>query len=144
MSGSVSLPGEYIKNGNLTLPITEIQTWDENGYDGLLFTTENETGSAEYFLYNATAVNSMTAAAVARVSQIEATIPQISAITSSGVNIADVTVNGNTTHLYAPAGGGGMVQVDWNATSGINSILNKPNLATVATTGNYNDLSNTP
>ena len=73
-----------------------------------------------------------------------AAVPQISAVTSSGVNIADVTVNGNTTHLYAPAGGGGMVQVDWNATSGINSILNKPNLATVATTGNYNDLNGQP
>ena len=73
-------------------------------------------------------------------------VPQISAITTDGVNIADVTVNGTTTHLYAPAGGsgGGMVQVDWNATSGINSILNKPNLAAIATSGNYNDLNNIP
>ncbi len=33
---------------------------------------------------------------------------------------------------------------DWNATSGVEAILNKPNLVTVATTGNYNDLVNTP
>lgn len=36
------------------------------------------------------------------------------------------------------------VQVNWNAISGITSILNKPTLATVATTGNYGDLVGTP
>ena len=36
------------------------------------------------------------------------------------------------------------VNVDWNATSGVAAILNKPNLATVATSGDYNDLTNTP
>ena len=36
------------------------------------------------------------------------------------------------------------VQPDWNATSGKSQILNKPTLATVATSGNYNDLSNIP
>lgn len=35
-------------------------------------------------------------------------------------------------------------QVNWNATSGVTSIANKPNLATVATSGSYNDLSNKP
>jgi hypothetical protein len=34
--------------------------------------------------------------------------------------------------------------VDWNASSGDYQILNKPTLATVATTGDYNDLSNLP
>ena len=36
------------------------------------------------------------------------------------------------------------MQSDWNATSGDALILNKPSLATVATSGNYNDLSNKP
>lgn len=36
------------------------------------------------------------------------------------------------------------VQSDWNATSGLAQILNKPTLATVATSGSYNDLSNKP
>ena len=36
------------------------------------------------------------------------------------------------------------VNADWNATSGVAQILHKPNLAPVATTGNYNDLTNTP
>ena len=36
------------------------------------------------------------------------------------------------------------VNSDWNSNSGVSQILNKPNLATVATSGSYNDLSNTP
>jgi hypothetical protein len=36
------------------------------------------------------------------------------------------------------------VQVDWNVTSGLESILHKPTLATVATSGSYADLSNKP
>ena len=36
------------------------------------------------------------------------------------------------------------VQSDWNATSGDALILNKPSLATVATSGSYNDLNDTP
>lgn len=49
-------------------------------------------------------------------------------------------VNGNVT-LSIPAA---QVNSDWNATSGKAQILNKPNLATVATSGSYNDLSNKP
>ena len=36
------------------------------------------------------------------------------------------------------------VNADWTATSGVAQILNKPTLATVATTGDYEDLINTP
>ena len=36
------------------------------------------------------------------------------------------------------------VQADWNASSGDALIANKPSLATVATSGSYNDLSNQP
>ena len=36
------------------------------------------------------------------------------------------------------------VNADWDATSGVAEILNKPTLASVATSGSYNDLSNTP
>lgn len=36
------------------------------------------------------------------------------------------------------------VNADWNAASGVSQILNKPSLATVATSGSYNDLSNKP
>jgi len=37
-----------------------------------------------------------------------------------------------------------IVNADWNASEGAAQILNKPNLATVATTGSYNDLINKP
>ena len=36
------------------------------------------------------------------------------------------------------------VQSDWNASTGMGQILNKPNLATVATSGSYNDLTDKP
>jgi hypothetical protein len=36
------------------------------------------------------------------------------------------------------------VNADWNATSGAAKILNKPNLAKVATSGNYSDLNGKP
>lgn len=36
------------------------------------------------------------------------------------------------------------VNSDWNAASGVAQILNKPSLATVATSGSYNDLTNKP
>lgn len=39
---------------------------------------------------------------------------------------------------------GGQVNSDWNATSGVAEILNKPTLSTVATSGSYNDLTNKP
>ena len=38
----------------------------------------------------------------------------------------------------------GQVNSDWNAVSGVSQILNKPSLATVATTGDYSDLTNKP
>ena len=36
------------------------------------------------------------------------------------------------------------VNSDWNSNSGVSQILNKPNLATVATSGDYDDLTNKP
>ena len=36
------------------------------------------------------------------------------------------------------------VNADWNATEGAAKILNKPDLAAVATSGNYNDLTGKP
>lgn len=36
------------------------------------------------------------------------------------------------------------VNADWNSSSGVSEILNKPTLATVATSGSYDDLTNKP
>ena len=46
--------------------------------------------------------------------------------------------------ITAGGGGGGGVQANWDSTSGPSSILNKPTLATVATSGSYTDLSSKP
>jgi uncharacterized protein (TIGR02145 family) len=51
---------------------------------------------------------------------------------------------GNTVTIPISSGEITQLPADWDATSGVQMILNKPTLATVATTGNYNDLTNTP
>ena len=52
----------------------------------------------------------------------------------------DITMSGSS----VLGGGGGGVQANWDSTSGPSSILNKPTLATVATSGSYTDLSSKP
>lgn len=47
---------------------------------------------------------------------------------NTGASIATITVGSQPTELKAPA----QVQVNWNATSGISSILNKPTIPTAA------------
>lgn len=68
----------------------------------------------------------------------------------AGQNIT-LTESGSTVTISAA--GGTQVNADWDATSGVAQILNKPdlsiyaqsaNLATVATTGDYDDLLNKP
>lgn len=49
-------------------------------------------------------------------------------------------VNNQTGAVYVQEN----VQANWNSTSGLSAILNKPALKRVATTGDYNDLDNTP
>ena len=66
---------------------------------------------------------------------------------AAGSNVIITVTDSAGTHTYTiPTTSGEVTQLpaDWTATSGVQMILNKPNLATVATTGNYNDLSNTP
>jgi len=54
-------------------------------------------------------------------------------------------VDGDKTKLNGIASGAEVnVQANWTATSGDAFIANKPSLATVATTGDYDDLSNKP
>ena len=64
-----------------------------------------------------------------------------------GSNVLITVTDGSGTHTYTiPITNGEVTQLpaDWTATSGVQMILNKPNLATVATTGNYTDLTNKP
>lgn len=90
----------------------------------------------------------------------------MSQITSSGTNIADLTIDGTTTKLYAPTGGGGgitdvevdgtsvvtggVAEIDLTGKSDVghthttSAITDFPSLATVATSGDYDDLLDKP
>lgn len=73
-----------------------------------------------------------------------------SVVTAGVANITMPTVPTKTSQLLndsnfitlsdVPA----QVNADWNSNSGASQILNKPSLATVATTGSYSDLSDKP
>ena len=73
-----------------------------------------------------------------------------SPVTSSGT--LAVTGNGDASEYIDGTGAlqtfptipAAQVNSDWDAVSGVAEILNKPILATVATSGDYNDLINTP
>lgn len=62
---------------------------------------------------------------------------------ANGVATLDGTGKVPASQLPAPSGGT-QVNSDWTATSGVAQILNKPTLATVATSGSYTDLTNKP
>jgi hypothetical protein len=64
------------------------------------------------------------------------------AITAAGDETEYIDGKGNLTTFptIPPA----QVNSDWDAVSGVEEILNKPTLAAVATSGDYNDLSNLP
>jgi len=46
--------------------------------------------------------------------------------------------------VLSASAGASQVQTDWNASSGLGQILNRPTLSTVAMTGQYGDLSGAP
>ena len=70
--------------------------------------------------------------------------PQINSVTLSGnktTSQLNISYNDLTNKPTIPDP---QVNSDWNADSGVAEILNKPTLATVATSGSYNDLTNKP
>lgn len=67
-------------------------------------------------------------------------------IESQNMDITPIGMNSDGQFVIAQSGDTIMntAQADWNASSGLAKILNEPILATVATSGSYNDLSNQP
>lgn len=65
-------------------------------------------------------------------------------IPAAQVNSDWDAVAGVSQILNKPTIPAAQVNSDWDAVSGVEEILNKPTLATVATSGNYNDLTNKP
>lgn len=80
------------------------------------------------------------------------TDPIYSASAAAGITSANIATwnnksdfSGNYNDLTnKPTIPAAQVNSDWNATTGVARILNKPTLATVATSGAYSDLSGTP
>ncbi|MBO4672250.1 MAG: hypothetical protein J5608_01190 [Alphaproteobacteria bacterium] len=66
------------------------------------------------------------------------------AVTTINNTIGTVPANSTVMDEIAAAAAAGNVQSDWNATTGDAVILNKPTLAAVATSGDYDDLTNKP
>mgnify|MGYP000501232664 CR=1 FL=1 len=82
-------------------------------------------------------------AIVANTAKVGITTQQANDITANNAKISFDSAS--STKLAGIADGAEVnVNADWNATTGDAQILNKPSLATVATSGSYTDLSNTP
>ena len=82
-------------------------------------------------------------------------IDQLVALLEQDIGLIEIDVNkiqelipdtASTSNLLATVNDIPAAQVnsDWNASSGVAQILNKPSLAAVATSGSYTDLSNKP
>lgn len=69
---------------------------------------------------------------------------KVDKVTGKGLSTNDYTTTEKNKLAGIAEGAEVNVQSDWNATSGDAFIKNKPSLATVATSGSYNDLSNKP
>lgn len=77
--------------------------------------------------------------------RVESSTGSDTTILAASASAAGVMTAADRTKLDGIAAGAEVnVQSDWNAVSGDALILNKPTLAAVATSGSYNDLSNTP
>ena len=100
-------------------------------FSGASIPAEAKTVSVDYFPNYAQLVNPMLSNTVTNALR--------DAMTSQ--TTLDLVETGLSNKPTIPAA---QVQSDWNATSGMGVILNKPTLATVATSGSYNDLSNKP
>jgi len=89
------------------------------------------------------------------VTSVALTVPSAFAVSGSPITSAGtIAITGAGTSAEYIDGTGALqtfptipaaqVNSDWNATSGVAEILNKPTLAAVATSGDYNDLINLP
>lgn len=144
------------KTANITVPTAVSELTNDSGY----ITGYTETDP----VFSASAASGITSSDISDWnSKSEVSVTRH---TTSGTNIADLTIDGTTTKLYAPTGGGGTItDVEVNGTSVVtggvaeidltgksdvghthttSNITDFPSLATVATSGDYDDLTDKP
>lgn len=115
-----STGAKSIKKYGTTAPSTSSNSsWNAGAvvsftYDGTywmmndwLNTTYSSMTDAEITAGTGTTARLITPARLKQAIQTWDTDVSVTQITSTGTNIADITVDGTTTHLYAPSGGGG-------------------------------------
>ena len=102
--------------------------------------------------YDALSANPQSGAAVAEAIAGTGQVPTVTSADDNKVLMASYS-GGVGSFAWEPSAAATQVNADWDATSGVAKILHKPdlsvyaqsaNLATVATSGDYNDLSNRP
>ena len=102
--------------------------------------------------YDALSANPQSGAAVAEAIAGTGQVPTVTSTDDNKVLMASFT-GGVGSYSWEPSAAATQVNADWEATSGVAEILHKPdlsvyaqsaNLATVATSGDYNDLTNRP
>lgn len=83
--------------------------------------------------------------AISDITNLSTTLDKkVDAVTGKGLSTNDYTTAEKTKLSGIAEGAEVNVNADWNATTGDAQILNKPALKAVATSGDYNDLSNKP
>ena len=141
---SVDVDGDSLTNSanglSVTLPVPATTGASQGdvlsvGSSGLEWTTPSSSSVNDVEVDGTSVVN---ASGVAEITM--PTVPSLKAL-AAGSNIT-ITEDANSVTIAAAAST--QVNSDWNAVSGVAQILNKPSLATVATTGDYTDLSNKP
>lgn len=106
--------------------------------------TESDSTSVQYIQNKPTPTNLVAGTNITIVDDAQNNTVTISAA-SVNVPVQDVQINGTSVvNAQGIAEVPRQVNADWNSSAGASEILNKPNLATVATSGDYNDLSNLP
>ena len=102
--------------------------------------------------YDALSSNPQSGTAVAEALSGTGQVPTVTSSDDSKVLMASYS-GGQGSYSWQPTAAATQVNSDWDATSGVAQILNKPDLsvyaetadlATVATTGSYNDLTDKP
>lgn len=142
---TVATSGSYADLSNKpSIPAAQVQSdWDQTDNTAVDFIKNKPNIPAGVVVdqtYSASSTNAQSGTAVAGAI---ATVKQVPAAASAdNGKVLGVTDTSGTVGWVAQTAA--QVNADWNSSSGKSEILNKPNLATVATSGSYADLSNKP